>query len=77
MVIFESFCSSKSSKANNVIKIDMVKPMPPKNPTPIIDFQFKSSGSLQIPKLTAKKLIRTIPIGFPITNPKEIPKLNF
>ncbi len=27
------------SKARSVIKIDMVNPMPPKNPTPKIDFQ--------------------------------------
>ena len=55
MVIFELFCSSKSSKANNVMNMDMVNPMPPKKPTPTIDFQFKSLGSLQIPKVTAKK----------------------
>ena len=77
MVIFELFCSSKSSKANNVMNMDMVNPMPPKNPIPIIDFQFKSCGSLQIPHVTAKKLNRTIPRGLPIINPKEMPKLNF
>ena len=77
MVIFELFCNSKSSKANNVMNMDMVNPMPPKKPTPIIDFQFKSCGSLQTPKVTAKKLNRTIPMGLPIISPKEIPKLNF
>jgi hypothetical protein len=35
-----------------VLKIDIVNPIP-KNPTPITVFQFKSEGSLQIPKETA------------------------
>lgn len=64
-----------SSKANKVTKIDIVKPIPPKKPTPIIDFQFKSPGSWQIPNFTAKKLRAKIPRGFPTMSPKAIPML--
>ena len=63
------------SKARSVIKIDIVNPMPPKNPTPTIDFQFKSSGSLQSPNETAKNVNRKIPNGFPTISPAAIPKL--
>ena len=65
----------ESSKANKVTKIDIVKPIPPKNPTPIIDFQFKSLGSSQIPDFTAKKLRVKIPRGFPTMSPNAIPML--
>ena len=65
----------ESSKANKVTKIDIVKPIPPKNPTPIIDFQFKSLGSWQIPDFTAKKLNAKIPRGFPMMSPNAIPIL--
>ena len=43
-----------SSKASKVMKIDIVNPMPPKNPTPTTDFQVRSSGSLQIPTAAAR-----------------------
>ena len=45
---------ASSSKANKVIKIDIVKPIPAKKPTPIIDFQFRSTGNLHRPKATVK-----------------------
>ena len=64
-----------SSNANKVTKIDMVKPIPPKNPMPRIDFQFKFVGSLQNPIFTANKLRVNIPMGFPTISPKAIPKL--
>ena len=64
-----------SSNANKVTKIDMVKPIPPKNPMLIIFFQFKSEGNLHSPTETAKKLNREIPIGFPNTKPSIIPIL--
>ena len=64
-----------SSKASKVTKIDIVNPIPPKNPTANIDFQFKSLGSLQMPILTAKKLSAKIPRGFPTISPKAIPML--
>ena len=47
-----------SSKASKVMKIDIVNPIPPRNPTPITVFQVKSAGSLQNPAETAKKLKR-------------------
>ena len=50
------------SKARSVIKIDIVNPMPPKKPTPKIDFQFMSSGSLQSPNVTAKNVNRKMPL---------------
>lgn len=64
-----------SSKANKVTKIDIVKPIPPKNPTPIMDFQFKSLGSSHIPSFTAKKLRAKMPRGFPTMSPNAIPRL--
>lgn len=43
---FELLTIVRSSKASSVIKIDIVKPIPAKNPTPKIDFQLISEGSL-------------------------------
>ena len=57
------------------MKIDIVNPIPPKNPTPMIVLQFKSEGSLQIPKETAASEKTKIPNGFPTINPKAIPIL--
>lgn len=57
------------------MKMDMVKPMPPKKPTPISCFQFISSGSLQTPNITASRLKRNIPKGLPRKSPKKIPQL--
>lgn len=64
-----------SSKASKVTKIDIVKPIPPKNPTANMDCQFKSRGSLQIPNFTANKLKAKIPTGFPTISPNAIPRL--
>ena len=63
------------SNARSVINMDMVNPIPAKNPTPATDCQFKSSGSLQSPSLTAKKVNRKIPTGLPAISPASIPKL--
>ena len=65
------------SKASKEMKMDIVNPMPAKSPTPKIDFQFKSDGSLQSPKVTAKSAKRKIPKGLPIISPSAIPKLLF
>lgn len=54
IINFELFIIVSLSKASKVTKIDIVKPIPAKSPTPKIDFQFKSDGSLQSPKVTAK-----------------------
>ena len=65
------------SNASKVTKIDIVNPIPPNRPTPKIDFQFKSVGSLQSPNRTAKNVKRKIPKGLPIISPSAIPKLLF
>ena len=67
----------KGPKYVRVTKIDIVKPIPAKSPTPKIDFQFKSDGSLQSPKVTAKSAKRKIPKGLPTIRPSAIPKLLF
>ena len=51
--------------------------MPAKSPTPKIDFQFRSVGSLQSPNETAKNVKRKIPNGLPTINPSAIPILLF
>ncbi len=63
------------SKASNVMKMDIVNPIPPKSPTPKIAFQFKSFGSLQNPNFTAKNEKTKIPIGLPTMSPRAMPKL--
>ena len=75
MMNFALLITVTSSKAKRVTKMDIVKPIPPKKPTPITDFQFRPSGSLQMPKLTATKVRTNIPKGFPTTKPRAIPRL--
>lgn len=65
------------SNARSAIKIDIVKPIPPKNPIPIIFPHFKSEGKVQRPILTPINAKSQIPNGFPITRPYIIPKLLF
>jgi len=72
---FALFIIVSLSNASNVMKIDIVKPIPAKNPTPKIDFQFKSLGSLQSPKVTANNVKMKIPKGFPTISPSAIPTL--
>ena len=75
MMNFALLITVTSSKAKRVTKMDIVKPIPPKNPTPNMDFQCKSLGSLQIPNFTTNKLNAKIPIGFPTIRPTTIPRL--
>ena len=75
MMNFALLITVTSSKAKRVTKMDIVKPIPPKNPTPNMDFQCKSRGSLQIPNFTANKLSVKIPIGLPTMSPNAIPML--
>ena len=63
------------SKAKRVMKIDMVKPMPPKKPTAINDFQLILEGSLQMPNVTAKKVNKKMPNGLPTISPSAMPIL--
>ena len=66
MAILEWLMTSLSSKASRVMKIDMVNPIPPKNPAPIIFFHFRSLGKAQSPKPVPIKENNQIPNGFPI-----------
>ena len=57
------------------MKIDIVNPMPPKNPAPSMFFHFKSLGKVQSPNPTPINEKSQIPIGFPKINPTRIPML--
>ena len=74
---FELFMIVSLSNASKVTKIDIVNPIPAKSPTPKIDFQFRSVGSLQSPNVTAKNVKIKIPKGLPTISPSAIPKLLF
>jgi hypothetical protein len=45
MLIFEFWMISRFSTATNVMKIDMVNPIPPRKPAPMICFQVTSLGN--------------------------------
>ena len=55
--------------------MDIVNPIPPKNPTPIKCLFLISLGKVHKPIATDKSVKVTIPIGFPNIKPTEIPKL--
>ena len=76
-ILEASIKCGESPKANSVIKIDMVNPIPPNMPTPKMCFHSKSLGLVDIFKATAKNANKKIPTGFPNINPKKIPKLSF
>ena len=57
------------SKARLAINIAMVKPIPAKNPAPVITPHLIPSGSFAIPRRTASQLKRKIPAGFPTKSP--------
>jgi len=75
IAILESLTGSAVSNAKRVMKIDMVKPMPPRKPTPMMFFHFNSAGSVHHPMATPIKANTTIPNGFPMTRPRIIPTL--
>ncbi|MNG12215.1 hypothetical protein D3C84_958130 [compost metagenome] len=58
-----------------VIKIDIVKPIPPSIPAPNMWGHFNFFGKVQKPEFTPIKEKSKIPKGFPITNPKTIPNV--
>ena len=70
---FEATIMSVELNASIVIKILMVKPIPPRNETPNMCVQFKSSEIDAIFVLTAKYDNPKIPMDFPNTKPKIIP----
>ena len=76
MAIFDALINSASPvKARLVMKIDIVKPMPPSIPAPNTCFRFMPNGSRQIPSNTAIKTSSVIPKGLPMTKPVTIPML--
>lgn len=75
IAILEVSIISVVSKASSVIKIDMVKPMPPKKPAPRMFFHFRSFGKTQSPKAVPRNEKSQIPRGLPITKPEIIPIL--
>ena len=66
-------CNSCSLKESKEIKIDMVKPIPPNSPTPIMCIQRLACGKVLIFSLTAIKEKRLIPMSLPKISPKTTP----
>ena len=62
-------------KARVVVKIDIVKPIPASEPTPINCFKFVFKGNLAIFSLIIILLNRKMPTGLPITKPIITPIL--
>lgn len=75
MANFALSCTIASEKANCVINIDIVNPIPANIPTPISPFQLRPIGRRTNFILTLIHVNNKIPIGFPKDNPKIIPKL--
>ena len=73
--ILELTTIASSSNASSVIKIDIVKPIPAKKPTPRICFHLRSPGKTHKRNATAIKENSKIPSGLPITSPDIIPIL--
>ena len=74
-VSFDWLINSCWSKASKLIKMDIVKPIPPKSPIPKISVHLICWGKEQIFAVTAKKLNKKIPRGLPIINPVKMPRL--
>ena len=74
MANFAWLIRATSSKARNEIKIDIVKPIPPKKPTPKMCLQHTFAGNLDHLFRTMNQVNKTIPAGLPTTKPKMIPK---
>ena len=61
------------ANARLVMKIDIVKPMPPKMPAPKICRHFRSGGKWHRPLATAAKQSKVTPSGLPRTSPAKMP----
>ena len=72
-LIFEAAIGSGFSKARLVIKMLIVKPIPPSADMPAMWRQFKPEERDASFVLTATKEVRKIPINFPIMRPAIIP----
>ena len=57
------------------MNIDIVKPIPPKNATPIMSCHARFFGDTQSPTLTPSKENNAILSGLPRTSPATIPRL--
>jgi len=73
IAILEKTIISGSLKAKRVIKMDIVKPIPPSIPAPNMCAHFKFFGRAHNPALTPIEEKSRMPRGFPITRPKIIP----
>ncbi len=75
MAILEFTISESVSNAKSVMKMDIVKPIPPNIPAPKMFLHCNPFGKMQIPKVTPKYERNHIPNGFPSINPSIIPML--
>ncbi|MNE69492.1 hypothetical protein D3C80_1652190 [compost metagenome] len=73
MAILEKTITSGFLKARTVMKIDIVKPIPPSIPAPKICAHFKFLGSTHKPEVTPTDEKSKIPSGLPTTRPRIIP----
>jgi len=64
---------STLSNARSVIKIDIVKPIPPKQPAPTIFFHLRPVGNVQRPNPAPINEKIKMPKGFPIIRPARMP----
>jgi hypothetical protein len=71
---FEILINSSFRKANSDIKIDIVNPIPAKNPAPIMCCIHIVSGSFIIFNFRKMYTKKNIPKTFPKTNPVKIPR---
>ena len=75
IAILELAIIASPVNANNVIKMDMVNPIPAIHPIHKRCCFFISSGSTHQPNKMPSKEKQNIPIGFPRHKPRMIPKL--
>ena len=67
--------NSAVGKARPLMRIDIVKPMPPRMPTPAIMCQLTLRGNWQALSLTRANVMPKIPIGLPSSMPKYTPSV--
>lgn len=72
--ILPLFTNSVPEKARVSTKIDIVKPIPPRQATPMRMGQLEFLGITPRPNLIVNQHRNKIPIGLPKTNPQKTPK---
>src|SRR2546430_4449859 len=76
IAIFEAFMvCGFAEKVRLVMKIDIVKPIPPRIPAPTTCDHFKWDGNWHIPLATATKQGNVTLKGFPAIKPAAMPTL--